>query len=337
MKKFKSSRELKESIKNMEPVLDNNVGIDAHTEIDVVMADAIVHSAENDKHIEEVKDELNKKAEEIATDNPDEGKVVKNAYTAPLKLDESLEDFILEALPKGTTHSGFDARKYKVMDQTEDKHLDFDMYDFILCLVSNDWPKPLNPFTKTTKIRKFEQAPRVKKGEIENIDDYVPQVGSDGESVTVMANDLDAFSDIIDISRVYEFKTKGPSVSRNAASYWKYSFTIYVPMISENYPMLVADYFEGLGMTMYDVLPAPFAKTYYNKLAKIQKERTAAVDLNAEIEAAITAASRDNTRELEDFLNDLYTKLDDYKVSYDKEYVEKTFMDAFADDYEDEE
>ena len=50
-----------------------------------------------------------------------------------------------------------DARSRKIYeDDTEDDYLDYDMFDFIYGLVTDCWPKPLNPLNH--RLRKFMYA-----------------------------------------------------------------------------------------------------------------------------------------------------------------------------------
>ena len=125
-----------ENLKRVVEVKDDNVEIVG--DMGVVMADAYAESVKNEEHIEEVKDDLEKKADYIKTENPDTGKEVKNEFTAKLVLDEAMEDYVAPQPSKPT----------KVYDDDQfDTYWDMDMFDFIYELVSISDPrrKPIDP------------------------------------------------------------------------------------------------------------------------------------------------------------------------------------------------
>lgn len=316
-----------ESIENLRRVVERDdpqvVG-----SMDVVMADAYAESVANDEHAEEVKNELDKKADSVKTDNPDTGKEVKNEFTAELVLDESIQDFSLD-----DSASKKDGRSNKVYDDDgEDDYLDYDMFDFIYGLVTDCWPKPKNPLDH--RIRKFMYV---------GSDDYLKtnslkgtnQVAVSGDSIEIYANEASAFDDIKAICNLYKFTYEGPNEKRSSASHWNFSFKIEVPTEGNGYPAMVEDYFEGIGKTLEDVMPPDFCKQYRKRQERIQKEADKLLserEVTKKVNHAIMMAARDNTEPLETHLSSLYKELDSAGLKYQPSKIKKIFMDAFDDD-----
>jgi len=347
-------RSKNESFENLTKALDSK-NVDVVANIDTTMLTAVEESAEADRHVDEVNDKLKKDAEGI---NPepaeDEKNPVDNKFTAKLILDESIEDFKT------------DGRANKVYDDDEeDVHLDYDMFDFIYGLVVDCYPKPLNP-VKGMKQRTFmytgsdnyanrpfdavNSPEDVDKVDIDAFDQHA-QVSSTGDVITVYANEdrdkdgnrlgtVSAFDWIQEVCKIYEFKHAGPRKRRSSASHWEYSFDIYVPCTSNDYPMMVEEYFEELGLTMEDVMPADFCKQYRKKQGKIEKETSGFVndaDVDKIVDQAIIKAAQDNTEPLEVHVKWLFRDLDSAGLKYQKSKVKQKFMDAFDDDFDDDE
>lgn len=332
-----SKRRIKsESIENLKRVVDNDVKVPVTGCMDPVEADAYIQSEKAGEHVAEVQDELNKKAEEVITEAPDTGKEIKNDFTAKLVLDESIGDFSLteeEAPAKdGRAHKFYD-------DDDEDDYLDYDMFDFIYGLVTDCWPKPLNPLGG--RLRKFMYIGSDKYMEnpdrSENSDGH-SQVASNGDTIEVYANNVKDFNDIKKICDMYKFKYDGPAAKRSKNSHWNFSFNIHVPCEHSGYPMMVEDYFEDLGMTLEDVMPGDFCKQYRKRQAKIDAEvdkRLAEREVEKLVNKAIMNAARNGDDPLEKHLKQLYADLDAAGLKYSKQKIKKTFYDAFADDEED--
>lgn len=125
MKKIRSSKELRESMENLERVVnfeDDNV--DVHAEIDVVMADAYDGDLAAKEHVAEVMDNLTKDVDDIVPGMPEAELPTENKYTTQLKLDENLTDFKLT--------------EENARDETDsDKYLDYDMLEFVYELLSS--------------------------------------------------------------------------------------------------------------------------------------------------------------------------------------------------------
>lgn len=334
-----SKRRIKnESIENLKRVVDNEEKIPTTTAVDPVTADAYIQSEAATEHVAEVKDELDKKAEAVITEAPDTGKEIKNDFTAKLVLDESINDFSLteeEAPAKdGRAHKFYD-------DDDEDDYLDYDMFDFIYGLVTDCWPKPINPLGG--RLRKFMYIGSDKYQEnpdrLENSDGH-SQVASTGDTIEVYANETKDFDDIKKICDMYKFKYDGPTAKRSKNSHWNFSFSIYVPCEHSGYPMMVEDYFEDIGMTLEDVMPADFCKQYRKRQAKIDAEvnkRLAEKEVEKIVNKAIMNAARNGDDPLDKHLKQLYTDLDTAGLTYSKQKIKKAFYDAFADDDDEEE
>lgn len=333
-----SKRRIKsESIENLKRVVDNEEKIPTTTAIDPVTADAYIQSEAAEKRVTEVQDELDKKAEAVITEAPGTGKEIKNDFTAKLVLDESISDFSLtedeEPVAKdGRAHKFYD-------DDDEDDYLDYDMFDFIYGLVTDCWPKPLNPLGG--RLRKFMYIGSDKYMEnpdrAENSDGH-SQVASTGDTIEVYANETKDFDDIKKICDMYKFKYDGPTAKRSKNSHWNFSFNIHVPCEHSGYPMMVEDYFEDLGMKLEDVMPADFCKQYRKRQAKIDAEvekRLADREVEKLMNKAIMNAARNGDEPLDKHLKQLYADLDAAGLKYSKQKIKKAFYDAFADDEED--
>lgn len=320
-----AKRRLKnESLDNVGAIV-NLRKIDSVASIDPILAQAYEDDKKAEEHVTEVEEKLNEVAEDaLKTRSPENPELnVNNTYTAPLKLDESISDFTLTEAD--------DARSRKVYeDDTEDDYLDYDMFDFIYGLVTDCWPKPLNPLNH--RLRKFMYA---------GSDDYlktnnyngVPQVASNGNYIEVYSDDIHAFDDIIEIAKLYKFKTDGPTERRNKSAHYAYNFRIEVPS-NNGYPEMVEDYFNDLGMPLEKVMPADWCATYRKKQDKINKEvekRIAEREVEKIISDNIRKAALDDTLSLEACLDKLYDELDASGYTYQKNNVKNKFLKAFAD------
>lgn len=330
-------RRKNESFENFNKIVDNKV--ETVVTLDPTTAVAVVESAANEAHAEDVKAELEKTAKDVTPESPEEKETtVKNEFTAKLVLDESIEDFKLQE-----DNVMSDGRSRKVYDDDdEDEYLDYDMFDFIYGLVTDCWPKPLNPLGH--KMRKFMYIGSDKymdsdATEVGNVTDGHAQVASTGDSIEVYANNPEEFKDIEEICKLYGFTYSGPQAKRSKSTYWNYSFRIDVPCVGNGYPYMVEEYFETIGKTMEDVMPADFCKQYRKRQARIEAEAKKYInqsDVDKMIDNAITVAAQDNTEPLEAHLKRLYADLDAAGLTYQKSKVKKTFMDAFDDGDEEE-
>ena len=331
-----AKRRLKtESINNLTKVVENE-SPETNGVMDVVMANAYVESAEAQEHADKVNSELEDKAlDSVKVEEPEV--TVANEFTAKLVLEEDMKDFTLN---NDSTASTKDGRARKVYEEDdEDNYLDYDMFDFIYGLVTDCGPIPLNPLGKK-KLRKFMYIGSDKYAEnpdrVENSDGH-NQVATTGDSIEVYANDVKSFDDIKAICELYKFKYEGPRPKRSLSTYWNFSFKINVPVSVSGYPEMVEDYFESIGKTIDEVMPADWCKKYKKKQMKIEAEvakRLAEIEVQKMVNKGIMIAARDSDP-LETHLNQLFKELDSANLTYKKSAIKKQFMDAFADDYDD--
>lgn len=328
-----------EAIENLKRVVDSNEsGVDVSAHMDLVEKDALDDSIKVDKHLQVVNKELQDRAEEVVTDTPEKEKVpVQNTYTAPLKLAEDMSDF--ETKKDGRSHRTDEEDDY-------DDHMDFDMFDFIIGLVSDTWPKPKNPFKK--RPRKFQ---------LNGYDDYLE--GNGQESVTQVATDYNTdsvvvyapqesdFDDCKQICDYYKLEYSEIEPKRSKYSHWNFRMKIKVPMAADNYPMMAVDYIESIGMDMKDVMPKDWYDPYMKKVAKYQKEQDQFLADKASarndekvaelFKAATERAWSDGTLDLDVVFSELVAQLDAAGLTYTAKKLKKQFDDEFKDDFEDEE
>ena len=318
------------AMENMNKVIDNKIA-PANTEIDVVTTNAVLEDKEAVEHVEEVKDELNKRAEEIKTEDPAAPEVkVKNIYTK-LKLEESVSDFDVKSLAD---------------DSDEDDYLDYDMFDFAYGLVTDDWPRPKNILGR--RIRKFQHT---------DSDDYIKtneptgmsQVGTDMVgNVVVYSNDPDAFDDVKQMCDYYHLTYSNVRPSSNKNSHWAYNFTINVPMTGAGYPVMAEDFFAQFGWTLEDVIEsnktgggksANWGTTYAKRAEKDRSQTSTYVNdraVDAVYDKYVRLASTNGDMPLDGFINDMLTELKGKNLKYSAAKLKKKFLDEFNDDFEDD-
>lgn len=334
------------AIENLTKVIENEeTPVDAVVTLTPAMADAYQDDAKRTKHVQQVKKDLEDKAAEVKLEGESEESVlVDNSYTNEVKLtlDESLEDFKFEELAEEVAEEivvptkEADGRSRKVIeDDEEDDYLDYDMFNFIYGLVTDSWPKPKNPLPKS-RMRKFQYI-----GSDDYLDSNTPnghsQVSSTGDSITVYANKPEDFDDIKAICELYKFTFDGPVERKSDSSHWKYSFTIDVPMAAPDYPMMVEDYFEGIGLTIADVMPAEWVRLYNKALGKIDKETSSAendFEVQRIFKEYVKKAANSNDP-LDNFITAMFAELDEKGLIYKKISLKKQFNSEFEDDFED--
>ena len=333
--KKRMTNTINESINTLTDVVDGKIG--ATVQMTPTEATVYKDTKTVEKHLNDMKDDLDKKANEIRTDSPEEPKVKdKNTYTKTYVLDESLEDFDLQTM---SLDDYSDEDDY-------DNLLDFDMFEFIhkLCVYDVSMNATSNPLAD--KKKKYNRFANSAEG------DY-SQIATDRDGNIVLgANETSYFEDIMEILDRYQIDYIGPVATPNAD--YKFHLTIDVPKLAPNYPMLVGDYFEDIGINPNEVMyDGTWGDRYKKALDKINKEndkelqkreRQRRVDGKEDttylriFKDAVTFAYQRGDISLEDHLKSLYTKLDDAGVRYSKVAVKKKFMDEFEDDeFEDEE
>ena len=145
--KYKSSKELKEAMQNVERVVNfKDDAVEVHADLDLLTADAYDQDITAQAHVEEVLDELEDKVDETITPESPAAEIeIKNEYTAPLKLDEGLTDFNLT-----------EARtRISARDENDtDLYLDYDMSEFVYELLSAGSKGITNIAPKTPLVEK---------------------------------------------------------------------------------------------------------------------------------------------------------------------------------------
>lgn len=327
--------------------------------IDTLQATACTDSVTAAVNLENVETELEDRAKEIMLDAPETPKVkVNNVYTKGLTLDESLSDFdatIILTEDTAATDASTSAennedtstppaevkktRERESEDELYSNYLEFDMFDFIMCLVTDDYPRPKHPFGKV--FTKFMHA-----GEdnyTTNTHSGIPQVSTDTHgNVVIYAMEKERFEDIIAVLDYYGIKHSNVQVRQSAASYWKFRLTIYVPMIAPDYPMLASDYFEDRGLTLSDVIKVDGANDWSKThKTKTDREIAAAEKLVQEhiIEDIFTKYVRKAATtegDLMNFVKEMFAELDARGIEYAPRKLKKKFFDTFDDGPEDE-
>jgi hypothetical protein len=165
-------------------------------------------------------------------------------------------------------------------------------------------------------------------------------VVSDTNDTIVLHSDEEAhFDDIKEVCKLYGFKFEGPTRHTSISYYWEWSFKIYIPMASENYPMMIEDYFNNLNIPLEDVMHERWVTKYRNKIAKIQKESNEALNelkFNRIYDKAVKYAWQRGDISLNEHYARLVDELTSEGVTYKKTLLRNKFMNEFAEDeYED--
>ena len=121
-----------ESFENLHNVVNNELDIDAETALTPVESDAYIQHEKVEEHVEEVKQELDKKAEDVKGEDKEE-KAEPKDVEARLVLDEDLEDF---EIPEDSLNQEIEVdpkdKKRRTMTQREPHLSDEDLADFDL-------------------------------------------------------------------------------------------------------------------------------------------------------------------------------------------------------------
>lgn len=301
-------------MKNVTRVVDN----DALTTVvvDPVMADAVADAVDAAEKKTKVFDELEKAGECVVSERDEEEETpLDNIYTKPVKI--TLE----EDLEEPAAHT-------RVSTTTDEDYLDFDMFDFVYGLVADTDPRPKNPLGR--RYRKFAYA---------GSDDYihanshtgVPQVGTEeSDKITVYADSVEDFQDIKQICDMYGLTYSGPNPKKSEESRWAYSFTIDVPMIAEDTPMSIEEYFEPRGLTLEDVMGTAFARGKESRIAKLNNES----DVKATYDKWVRIAAT-NEGPLTDFIKKMFDEMNGLGLTFHKGSLTRKFLKEFEDDFED--
>lgn len=319
------------AVDNMEKVVENKE-IPVNTELNVNLANAYIESKDASEHVNEVITALESTAAEIVTEDPETPDIKeKNMYTR-LTLAESIEDFNLPL-------SGFNK------EFEDDEYLDYDMFDFVYGLVTDDWPRPKNPLGR--RMRKFQHT---------DSDDYaksnemtgVSQVTTDDKgNVVVYANSVDAFDDVRKVCDYYHLKYSDVTPRFSKQSHWAFNMTIYVPTTSSGYPMMAEDFFTDYGWTLSDVIEdhkvgggksANWGKTYEKNVTKDRAEKEKFLNDRAVEEIYnkfVRKAATNGDVDLEVFIKEMFEELTRKDLTFSESALKKRFLAEFQDDFED--
>ena len=326
------------ALDNLENVLTDK-DIPANVEVDPVTANAYIESKKAAEHVEEVKEELEERAEEIATKNPEEPEVKgKDMYTTKLTLDESLEDFDINA----------DIKK-RVNDE-DDRYLDFDMFDFIYNLFSSETDSLIRPKKALSNIKSkrgrsndndkpsfnYSGFDSYTKGEDEdNAALGTPQISSDMDGNILLYKDNESdFDIVIDLCNEYKLKYEGPVSRRATWVRWAYSFKIYVPTYSDGMPMSVEDYFEDIGIPLEEVMPQDFIS---KREASLNKDTDNSL-IDTIYDKWVKKAARSNDP-LDIFIKSMFNEMSELDINYSsrKKELKDKFIAEFDDNFGDDE
>lgn len=211
-----------------------------------------------------------------------------------------------------------------------DHHLDFDMFDYIYSLVCtiDDYSTVLSPLGRP--LKKFDNSMNG------------CQVYSDGKSGIVIGSyEKEDFNDLIEICKLYKFDYIGPDAKNTYSEKGiYYTLTIQVPMLmGSDYPVMLEDYFNDIGVPLENVMPKKWISYYRNKLAKLEKESNIlANDLKVETiyQKHVTNAWRRGDIEILDHFQNLENELKEKNLSFKRNLLRRRFLEEFAD-IEDEE
>ena len=308
--------------------------VDTTSVLDIVTADAYEQSIASAEHMSNVIDELNKTAEQIATESPETPEVKEDSiYTKKLTLDESLSEFDFSSIDGS--------------NDDEDRYVEFDMFDFIYTLFSSQTDSLVRPIKALSNLdggRGRKKADDASSFMYQGSDDYIDDTGEKGiQGVGQISTDVDGnvvlyqddesrFDKVIELCNEYGFDYEGPTPKRAPWIRWNFSFKVIVPTYADGYPMDVEDYFDKQGIDISEVMPPEFIKGR----AKDYKRMNDEVDVDATYQKYVRLAANSNDP-LEGFIKDMFKDLDSQKVRYDRKELKSRFIAEFEDDFEDDE
>lgn len=353
--KIRSSKELKESMKNLDNVVNfKDDEVEVHSDMGIVMTAAYDEDIKAEEHIEDLKDELEKAAEGITIEAPEAPMPEVKSYADQIKLDESFDDFDLT-----------EARtRISARDENDtDKYLDYDMFEFVYELlaagakgITNIAPKTPVVWRKKVTYRKNKDGVKVPAKEVwgwfpmqkfmaigsddasyggENEGAGVPQISVEGNDIVVYSNDIDDLKQAAEGVAQYKIKCAEPRYKLNDKSHWDYSMKVFVPVYSDGEIMLMSDYLEDIGMTVEDVMPPANAKSFrkqFDKADKASREVTKKVIYDRYVRKAFN----DATLDLEDVYAEMCAEMAKAGIICD-DAMHTKFMAEFEDDFSDDE
>lgn len=314
---------INEAIENLEQVVETKDPIETVGTMDHVMADAYIQSEKVDKHIQEVTDELNVRAEAIILDPPADNaeKMPKSIYTEnKLKLEEDFNDFEIQEEPKK------DGRSHRQAARDENdgnKFLDYDMFTFIHELFAgqncNTNPAPMTPVIygkivnrKTKEVtygmrpmRKFmDSGVENRKVAPDERNFGVPQVSTDGDKIIISAAQKDDLDDVIEACKIFSFTHSDPEPALSRYTHWPWRITVNVPVTRPGHPMKLEEYLTSIDKTIEDVMFPDFAKSYRREVAKIEANRTKDIEGSSAASAKIQSYGKSKEAQVDALLDD---------------------------------
>lgn len=352
--KIRSSKELKESMKNLDNVVNfKDDEVEVHSDMDIVMTAAYDEDIKAEEHIEEVKKELEQNTKDIIPENPEAPMPEVKQYTGQLKLDEDLEDFDLK-----------DGRSRKVPSRGADegnRYLSYDMFEFVSELLTgkdcNTNPAPITPIVwrrdpKTKKFKYMEMKKFMTQGEdsvsysgsnisgsfqIEDEDDNlanatdtdgmykglgVPQIGFEGDAFRVYSNSLEDLEQAQQGLSHYGIKYDQPVHKLSKMSHWNYSMKVYIPMNNKGDFLTLTEWLRDTGRHVEDVMRPNFVKNY-NKLLNKQYSKEDSELVRDIFNSYVTKKNNDFTLDTDVLLKDMFDELEG--LPYDKDSLEAEF------------
>lgn len=231
-------------------------------------------------------------------------------------------------------------------DETKDRHLDFDMFDYLYGLVCyvDSASKVLSPLGHP--IQKFDKPHRNKRRNIDENGNRIipndetsmehPRVCVDGHNKIILSSDeKEHFDDVLAVCDMYQIKHSEPVRHTAECYYWEWSVELFVPMISDKYPMMLEDYFSSIGVSIDKVMPEWWCKAYRSKIQRLNDEAEEMLNelrLEKTYKDAVTRCWQRGDISVEAHLTKLLETLDELGITYKKNVLRQRFLSVFAND-----
>ena len=351
--KIRSSRELKESMQNVDKVIENEL-VDTVVTIDPILADTYEQNKEIETQVEETLDELTKKAEDIIEEAPEAPMTVDNIYTTQIKLDESIEDFRLQE----------DGRKNKVATMGEDegdRYLDYSMYDFVSELLTgkdcNTNPAPITPIVwrrdpKTKEFRYMEMkkfnpigedsvsydGANIYGGEYDETDisanaTDVPgmylgtgstQLGAEDDGFTVYSSSREDLEQAQQGLAHYgiRYGEITERLSKSKSIHWDYRMRVYVPMNSRGEFLTLTEWLDKTHRKVEEVMRPNFVQSYNKRKSKVDNQENDEL-VKSIYDAYVIKSNQNSDIPVDVLLNDMFDEMEGLR--FDREAIERKF------------
>lgn len=312
-----------EAIENLEQVVETKNPIETEGVMDHVMADAYIDSEKVDKHLQEITDELNERAEAVVLDPPADNAeaMPKSIYTDKLKLEEDFAAFTLKEETLAPVKDGRSHRQAARDENEGNKFLDYDMFMFIHELFAgqncNTNPAPKTPIIygriinrKTKEVtygmrpmRKFMDS-GVENRQVDAVfrDFGTPQVAVDiNNRIVISAAEREDLNDVIAACEIFHLKHDNPEASRGSSSHWPWRINVYYPTDSRGKPRGLEDYLTSIGKTIDEVMFPDFARGYAKEVEKRAAKKAADKEASKKAAEKVKKIKED---ELDRYFND---------------------------------